>query len=73
MRIITKKDLDSYKDLRLTVGELKKQINNLPDDTIVLIERIEDKYYEDYEWGVYLKEGEQYHNAEYYNTNMLLS
>ena len=68
MKVITKEEIKEY--LGLTVGELKEFINkhNLPDDAKVLIERVEDKYYENHGWGVYLKDGIwdykiQYHPA----------
>jgi hypothetical protein len=34
-----------YKNF-LTVGELKKQLENYPDDTLVVSQRIEDKYFD---------------------------
>ena len=44
----------------LTVGELKKFLEetNLPDNSPVLIQRVEDFYYEKWGWGVYMKENE---------------
>ena len=43
----------------LTVGKLKKFLvdHNLPDNARVLIQRVEDIYYEKHNWKVYLKEG----------------
>ena len=52
-------DLSRYEDY-LTVGRLKKFLENnpdLPDDALVLTQRVEDKYYEENGWGVVLKEG----------------
>jgi len=34
----------------MTVGDLRKKIEGLPDDTPVLIERIEDVYFEKHGW-----------------------
>ena len=36
---------------RYTVGELRKKLNKLPDDTIVAIERVEDHYFEELGWS----------------------
>ena len=49
MKELTKEDLISFRDHNhLTVGDLKCMIEkyNLPDDAIVLVERVEDKYFE---------------------------
>lgn len=56
---ITKEELDGYEHY-LTVGKLKEFIskNNLPDNAKVLIQRVEDVYFEKHNWGVYLKEGD---------------
>jgi hypothetical protein len=56
---ITKEELKKY-NYYLTVGDLKKFLDkhNLPDNSPVLIQRVEDVYYEEHRWGVYLKEGE---------------
>ena len=57
---ITKEHLlDGYKQY-LTVGELKEFLykNNIPNDSKVLIQRVEDIYYEKHGWGTYFKEGE---------------
>lgn len=48
MNIINKEGLDSFRKTGyLTVGKLKSFIekNNIPDDALVLIERVEDKYF----------------------------
>lgn len=70
-KILTEEDLNSYK-YNLTVGRLKKYIEKqgIPDDAKVVIERVEDVYYEIHGWGVMLKEGEQYHNAIEMNERM---
>lgn len=60
LKEITKEELkNSYEDF-LTVGDLKEFLykHNFPNDTKILIQRVEDVYYEKHGWGVYLKEGE---------------
>ena len=60
LREITRKELvEGYKDF-LTVGKLKKFLDehNLPDTAKVVIQRVEDIYYEKHSWGVFFKEGE---------------
>lgn len=46
--------------MNLTVGDIKKYIEkyNLSDESIVLLQRIEDKYFDNHNWSVYLKEGD---------------
>lgn len=96
MNKIKKEDLYRYtKNGFLTVGQLKKFIEerNIPDDAPVLVQRIEDRYYEGNDisgmrgcpdtedgiyppgsrsegWGVYLKEGDSYHNVKTMNIRM---
>lgn len=43
---------------KLTVGELKQHIkeHNLPDDAIVLVERVEDIYFTKHNWKTIKKE-----------------
>lgn len=49
--------LESYKrNGYLTVKELKKALEGLPDDALVLSQRIEDIYFEKYNWDVVKKE-----------------
>ena len=65
-------DLSRYKDC-LTVGRLKKfleQHPELPDDSLVLTQRVEDRYYEKNGWGVVLKEGHHYHMVKTHNIRM---
>ena len=65
-------DLSKYKDY-LTVGKLKKFLEEhpeLPDDANVLIQRVEDRYYEEHGWGVVLKEGDHYHMYKEQNYRM---
>lgn len=60
LKEITKEELyEKYKDY-LTVGELKEFLskNNIPNDARVLIQRVEDVYYEKHRWGIYLKKGD---------------
>ena len=70
-RILSKEDLLGYSH-SLTVGDLKKFIEEqgIPDDAKVMIQRVEDKYFENNDWGVYLKEGYWYHTASELNENM---
>lgn len=51
------------KDLRRFV-EANKEMS---DETPCVIERVEDKYFENNGWDVLLKEGEHYHRAVDYN------
>ena len=68
---MTKDELKSYSDFHLTVGRLKEILNKhpLPDDAVVVIQRIEDRYFEKHGWKVYVKkdcltdEPLQYHPA----------
>ena len=58
----------------LTIGELKKFLEenkDLPDDSPILVERVEDKYFSNNGWGVYLKEGDFYNQTKNFNENML--
>jgi hypothetical protein len=59
LRNLTKEDLNKYKQQYLTIGKLRKFIednSDLSDDSLIMIERIEDVYYEKYNWGVYKKD-----------------
>jgi hypothetical protein len=61
LKILSKEKLLSYRDSHyLTVGGLLEFIknNNIPDDAIVVSQRVEDIYFENHNWGVYKKEGE---------------
>jgi len=65
-------DLSSYKDY-LTVGKLKKFLeehSELPDNALVLTQRVEDRYYEKNGWGVVLKEGYHYQMNKTHNIRM---
>jgi hypothetical protein len=53
----------------LTVKQLRDFLNNcdLPDDTKVYTQRLEDRYVEKHGWTPLLKEGEHYHNFKKWN------
>ena len=68
--IIKKEDLLKYKkNGYLTVGGLLEFIkeNEIPNDAIVVTQRIEDIYYEQHGWKVYKKEGEHSHYMKTFN------
>jgi hypothetical protein len=71
-RILTEKEVKEKFKHYLTVGDLKKSIEdyNIPDESKVVVQRIEDVYYNKHGWGSMLKEGEQYCNATHMNENM---
>jgi len=70
---ITKEDLEKggYKH-GLTVGKLKEYLykTELPADARVLIQRVEDVYYQNHGWDVFFKEGDDNHNFIKMNENM---
>lgn len=68
MTELTKEDLLKYKDY-LTVGKLKEFIDkyNLSDNSLILVERVEDIYYDKHNWGSYLKKGYMYYIALKYD------
>lgn len=74
MKKLTKEEILEYptKYHYCTVGDLKKHIEkyNIPDTAPVLVQRIEDVYYEKHGWSSYLKEGEMFHNTVNMNENM---
>lgn len=73
LRILSKKELLEYRESHyLTVGRLLEFIkeNSIPNDAIIVTQRIEDVYYEKHGWGVYMKEGDGYHSAITMNRNM---
>ena len=55
--------------MNLTIGDLKKFIekHDLPDDAIVLVERVEDIYFDKYSWETVKKPHDIYpnENVEY--------
>jgi len=67
---LTKEDLQNRHFL--TVGRLKEFLNEnkLPDDAVVVIQRVEDIYYDNHHWGVYLKNGRSSKNAEQWNKDI---
>jgi len=69
---ISEEKLKNGFEFYLTVGKLKQFIedNNLPDDAKVMIQRVEDKYYDNHNWGSYLKKGEHYHYALQHNKDI---
>ena len=71
MKII--ENIDNGYEHFLTVGQLREFLENnknIPDDAKVLVQRVEDVYYEKHGWGVVLKEGEHYHSHLEMNKNM---
>lgn len=58
MNKIEKTDLEKYRKSYLTVGRLRKLLDNsdLGDDALVMIERVEDVYFEEHNWKVYPKD-----------------
>lgn len=57
---LTKEEVLDYPKYYSTVGDLKKFLlfNNIPDDAPILVQRVEDSYYEDLGWKTYKKEAE---------------
>lgn len=49
-------------ELNLTVGKLKRYVENLPDQTVVMVERVEDKYFNN-NWQTLKVKGEWYYEA----------
>lgn len=66
---ITKDDLSTRYRGYMTIGDLKEFLNkhNLPDNGKILVQRVEDRYYENHNWGVYLKDGEHTFKDEHGN------
>ena len=71
MREITKEEL-TKRFHGLTVGELKEFLleHNIPDNAVVVTQRVEDVYYEKHNWGCYLKEGEHSFNLKRWNEDI---
>ena len=59
MRELSKEEIKSFHTC-LTVGELRRVINrfNIPDSAIIMVERVEDTYFNDNNWGIYLQDGD---------------
>ena len=70
--IITKEELINSYEHRLTVKDLKEFIkkHKLPDGAKIMIQRVEDVYFEENHWGVYLKEGEQSRECRKWNKDI---
>jgi hypothetical protein len=65
-----KKIIDNFRDGHyLTVGRLKEAIKDLPDDGMVMYQRIEDVYFNNHHWNtsVILKEDETFEALETYD------
>lgn len=72
MKHITKEELETrFKD-SYTVGDLLDFIekHNIPRSGKILVERVEDVYYEKNNWSTYLKEGEHFHSILRMNKKM---
>jgi len=78
---MTKEDLLNKTNLSLTMKQLREFVNkntDIKDDAPVLIERVEDSYFEGVEfngvefegWDVLKVEGVQYHSQLYMNNKM---
>ena len=65
-------DVSTYRDF-MSVGDLRKFLAEhpeLPDNSKVLVQRVEDVYYEKHGWGVVLKKGLHYHSFKENNARM---
>ena len=72
MKELTKEEVCKI-DHQISFGDLKKFILNNPDideKTPVLIERIEDKYFEKRGWAFYLNDGFHYDTMVEFNNSM---
>ena len=68
IREISLDELEGYrKNGFLTVKRLKGMLEKLPDDGLVLVQRVEDMYYEENGWGVLKKPGEFYYQYKMMN------
>lgn len=61
--------MDKKHEFSCTIGQLKKFIekHNLPDDTVIMMQRIEDVYFEKHHWEVIKKKGHWYRQFEEVN------
>lgn len=57
------------RNIQLTVKDFKEYLEryNVPDDAVILTQRIEDHYFENNNWDVYLKKGEGYYERIEWN------
>jgi hypothetical protein len=65
-----KENYENYRrlDCYLTVGRLKKTLENVPDDTKVYYQRIEDFYFNENDWKMKYMRWENYEMSEYIRT-----
>jgi len=81
MNIITPEDINSRNWHSLDMGELRKFVadnSEIPNETLVLVQRVEDSYFEKREfnnlmiegWPVYLVEGDDWHHTKLWNEQM---
>lgn len=71
-KILTRDDvLNKYSDY-LTIGQLKEHIKeyNLPDHAKVVIQRVEDIYFEKHGWGVLKKESDLTYKCKEWNKEL---
>ena len=54
----------------LTIGRLKEAIQDLDDDVKVVVERVEDKYFEKHGWDTLKVEGFDYYQCLEHNKNV---
>jgi hypothetical protein len=62
---------ERYKDFG-TVGRLIEFIeeHKIPMNAKILVQRVEDVYYDKYNWSVVLKKGESWHNMNRFNEDL---
>lgn len=67
-----KQELQRYKDGSLTLGKLRELLNEIdaPDDAVILVQRIEDTYFENNHWKVYCTRSWHCDNMIRYNENL---
>ncbi len=68
---LTKEEVSGYNEF-LTVGKLKEFLyaNNLPANARVMVQRVEDVYYQRHNWKVYLKKGLNATQCEEHNAKI---
>ena len=74
IKTISKKELLDIKRHDFTIGDIRKflkQNEDLKDDAVVLIERIEDIYFNKNNWSVYLEPGDSLYNQDRMNKEMM--
>jgi hypothetical protein len=72
VEVITKEELLS-RDMVFTFGNLKEWCDkfSVPDNAVIMIERVYDFYYDHNHWGVYKKKSEFAYDMERFNENIL--